>query len=236
VAAREDDDEVLPPRGGEEALEAVVLDGDTVLFPQVERGLAGAQGRKNSAVGTQIVNWSLGRLPPPGTSIASNLGPSSAGSCLTRTLDETRCAPAAAGIARRCRNSAAAPQERRKYQTGYRTGRWKHRRAPGRKRMARRFERAQCHGSAPVRLRAVRRFRGPRNPPAIISSRSQAGATNRERDRGGTIVEDAGQQGQHAGQQGSMPANRGQYAGQQGQHGGPFGLLFPFLGYNGCGP
>src|SRR5215475_3740907 len=38
------DDEVLPPGGGEEALEAVVLDGDTVPLLQVERGLAGAQG------------------------------------------------------------------------------------------------------------------------------------------------------------------------------------------------
>src|ERR1700736_2462888 len=31
---------------------------------------------KNSAVGTNIVNWSLGRTAPPGTSIASNPGPS----------------------------------------------------------------------------------------------------------------------------------------------------------------
>src|SRR6266566_7150098 len=43
MAAR-GNEEVLPPGGGEEAFEAVVLDADRVFLLQVERGLAGAQG------------------------------------------------------------------------------------------------------------------------------------------------------------------------------------------------
>ena len=60
----------------EGALQAVVLDADGVLLLQVEGGRAGAQVRKNSAVGTKVVDCSVGTLAPPGTSFASKPGPS----------------------------------------------------------------------------------------------------------------------------------------------------------------
>ena len=71
------DEEILPPGRGEEPLEAVVVRADAVLLAaRSSDAWLVRRVRKNSAVGTKIVNWSFGCTAPPGTSMASNPGPS----------------------------------------------------------------------------------------------------------------------------------------------------------------